>query len=375
MSIDSSKKHTCPLNETSNPYSGITTKYKNGKPNLESISKEMDRIFKERMFDLKFCDTFHVDKITREWSHDAYVLQGEDIDMNYFEEQKDFIKSLDDNEKKILTSYTQYGDRLINGILRGKWNKDNLYDYIQSKVDHNSKDNNSVETFENVFENIFDVKLITKENCMKIVKEYVDKFQTLFLRVPPLKKKLRVFRGLKTSETFDPRKGGIPSPTTDFLSTTYDPHDSSLNNYTGKATNNKEVGCCLMEFVIQPGVRALWIAPISYYQNEKEIIIENGIALYNGCRRTKELMFNLDDLSNNNNNTRDVVDWRPVEVFEFEIKPYESTLAIIRRKGKTIINTGRQILRSLCHLRRTRNNKIEGGRRTRKLHQKKNGKT
>jgi hypothetical protein len=240
--------------------------------------------------------------------------------MEYFLEQKEFIESLDEDDSAILASYTKYGDELINGILRNKWNKNTLFEFISSK---------NPEEFDIVFKTIF-TKRLTKENCLSEVKAYIEKFKEIFKRVPPVKKAIRVFRGLHANDSFDPRRNGIKSPTVDFLSTTYAPYESSLNHFTGEA-------CCIMEFIIQPGVRALWIQGLSYFDHEMEILIENNIALYNGCRKMKMLMHNTD---NNDISHRDV------EVFEFEIKPYRSAFQYAK-------NVTRRVLSKLCYLRGT----------------------
>lgn len=272
----------------------------------------------------KFLFTYDVDDlIDGDLTHNDSVLQNSSFDGNYFIEQKEFIQSLTEREKSILASYTKYGDRLINNISRKKFNKTNLFAYIKNIQDK--------EDFNTVFKDIF-TKPLTEENCYSEVLRYIKLFQKIFEKVPPLKKAIRVFRGIYTNDNFDPRKQGIESPTFDFLSTTYDPYRSSLNNFSGKE-------CCIMEFIIQPGVRAFWIQPISYYPNEMEILIENNVTLYNGCRKNKLLMHNTENNNGNNN-----VDFRDIEVFEFEIKP---NLSFIKKASNIV----RRILSTVCHVR------------------------
>lgn len=294
---------------------------KNGKINSNSIIK----LAKERNNDSKFISSFSVDEITNSWSHDHTVMQDTSFDMYYFKEQKKFIKSLSKEEISILASYTKYGDRLINGMLRNKFSKSTIFSYIESIQG---------EEFNEIFKYVFTSPL-TRDNCYYEVERYVKIFQKLFQKVPILNKAIRVFRGIYVDDLFDPRTQGIVSPTYDFISSTYAPYESSLNNYSGK-------DCCIMEFIIQPGVRALWIEPISYFNHELEIIIENNVDLYNGCRKIKKLMHD----TNNNN-----VDFRDIEVFEFEVKPHVSFF-------KSIKNTTRRMLSKLCYIRGTRRNKI-----------------
>lgn len=287
-------------------------------------SKNFKNAHNEYVKQSKYVFEYNVDDYTESGlTHNHTVIQNTSFDGNYFIEQKEFIESLTEMEKSILASYTQYGDRLINNISRKKFNETNLFAYIKNIQDR--------EDFKNVFKDIF-TKPLTKENCYSEVLRYIKLFQKLFQKVPPLKKAIRVFRGIYTDDNFDPRKQGIESPTYDFLSTTYDPYNSSLNNFSGSE-------CCIMEFIIQPGVRALWIQPISYYTPEMEILIENNVTLYNGCRKIKGLMYNT---GNNNENTS--VDFRDIEVFEFEIKPNLSFI-------KKVSNVTRRILSKLCDVR------------------------
>jgi hypothetical protein len=313
-------RHTLPLVEFN--------KSKNFKTASNEYYKQSKYVFPYNVYDL-------TEGVYTSHNHD--VIQNSSFDSNYFIEQKEFIESLTEVETSILASYTLYGDRLINNISRKIFNETNLFAYI--------KNIQNKEDFKYMFKNIF-TKPLTKENCYSEVLRYIKLFQKLFEKVPPLKKAIRVFRGIYTDDNFDPRKQGIESPTYDFLSTTYDPYNSSLNNFTGKE-------CCIMEFIIQPGVRALWIQPISYYKHEMEIVIQNNIRLYNGCRKIKSLMIDHTYNENTNENTND--DFRDIEVFEFEIKPYVSFI-------QSVTNTTRKILSKMCHVRgvtrkRSRTNK------------------
>jgi len=196
----------------------------------------------------KYGSTFYTNK---GWDHKGHIFQDSDFDTDYFFNQMQFLESLSEEERKLLASYTKYGDRLINGFLRKQWNNQTLFAFISSRMSA---------SWDEVFGGIF--KDLTEGNCMSQVASYVKKYIELFKKVPPVEKPIRVFRGVEVNDTFDPRKGGIKSPTIDFLSTTYAPDNSLLNRYAGE-------GCCVYEFVIYPGVRALWIEPLSYFENEK----------------------------------------------------------------------------------------------------------
>jgi hypothetical protein len=282
------------------------------------------------------------------WDHTAHIFQDSDFDTDYFLKQMQFLESLTEEERKVLASYTKYGDQLINGFLRGQWNNKSLFDFISSRMAGPREDDTP--SWDEVFGDIF--KDLTEDNCMAQVSSYVKKYIELFKKVPPVEKPIRVFRGVRVNDTFDPRKSGIKSPTIDFLSTTYAPDDSLLNRYAGE-------GCCIYEFVIYPGVRALWIQPLSYYRHEKEILIEYNIALYSGCSKFKELMFEKEEDDDEDDEDHGYK-FRYIQVYDFEIKPYESAFNKMKR-------VTRKVLRffSACGRRRNKNNNTTRGKRGR----------
>ena len=286
----------------------------------------------------KYSSTFYTNK---GWDHKEHIFQDSDFDTDYFLKQMQFLESLTEEERKVLASYTNDGYQLINGFLRKQWNNKTLFAFISSRRSP---------SWDEVFGDIF--KDLTEKNCMAQVGSYVKNYIELFKKVPPVEKPIRVFRGVEVNDTFDPRKGGIKSPTIDFLSTTYAPDDSLLNRYAGE-------GCCIYEFVIYPGVRALWIQPLSYFEHEKEIIIEYNIALYNGCSKFKTLMFEKEEDEEGEEGEEGEEDeegedhgfgFRDILVYDFEIKPYKSAFNKVK-------NVTRQLLRFLSTCGRGRNNK------------------
>jgi len=151
------------------------------------------------------------------WDHTAHIFQDSDFDTDYFLKQMQFLESLTEEERKVLASYTNYGYQLINGFLRKQWNNKTLFAFISSRMSGHREDETA--SWDEVFGDIF--KDLTEENCMAQVGSYVKKYIELFKKVPPVEKPIRVFRGVRVNDTFDPRKSGIKSPTIDFLSTTY----------------------------------------------------------------------------------------------------------------------------------------------------------
>jgi len=244
--------------------------------------------------------------------HNTSLYQNSSIDIDYFIKQKEFIDNLSEDDKLLLASYTHYGDRIINNFLRKIWTGKTLLEFLNDNV----KEVEDRDKFKNLLG--VSIDLITEQNFMKIIGDFVEKFRKVFMKVPILEKPLRVFRGIEVDSTFDPRKGGIPSPTIDYLSTTYDPYEGPLHLYSGES-------CCIYEIVINKGVRALWVEPMSKYQHEREIIIENNVIIYNGCRKYKTLTYGVyknDDFAE---------ETRQIDVFEFEIKPYTLPITLTSR--------------------------------------------
>ena len=240
--------------------------------------------------------------------HNTSLYQNSSIDINYFTKQKEFIDNLSEDDKLLLASYTHFGDRIINNFLRKIWTEKTLLAFLNEHVKLMEHD-----TFSKLLG--VSIDLITEQDVMKIIGDFVEKFRKVFMKVPILEKPLRVFRGIEVDSTFDPRKGGIPSPTIDYLSTTYDPYESPLQLYSGES-------CCIYEIVINKGVRALWVEPMSKYPLEREIIIESNVVIYNGCRKYKNLTYGV--YKNHNY----ALETRQIEVFEFEIKPYTPPITL-----------------------------------------------
>jgi hypothetical protein len=100
---------------------------------------------------------------------------------------------------------------------------------------------------------------------MQVATRYVKKFQDLMKRVPPVTTPFRVFRGVAPED--DEIK---VYPLRGFSSTSYDPFTASIDIFT-----NQESKCCVMDITLEKDVRALWIEPISHFEQEREILIDS----------------------------------------------------------------------------------------------------
>jgi hypothetical protein len=157
-----------------------------------------------------------------------------------------------------------------------------------------------------------------KELYLKVAIKYFEVLNNIFQKAPTVKKQIRVFRGIKPSGTdykvllpktklnlskeenyekifrgnyqkYDISilsKNYLPNLFSGFVSTTYSPStamdddfialtkDSFTNPRTG--VNTPQEYCCVFDIVVKPGVKALWLAPISSVHTTTQSINNDG---------------------------------------------------------------------------------------------------
>ena len=213
------------------------------------------------------------------------LYQEDSLPIGWFQEQLTFLRSLTPEDRALLQSYTRNGDEVMSVVMKGttKSTVQELMNIVSklktptSTREYSRVDLNTTERIRRNYadgplevterENIFaptPLETITEANVLKVASDYVSRFKKLMGRVPPVKTPFRVFRGVapedNTIKVF-PLRG--------FSSTTYDPFTTSLDGFTDTTTN-----CCVMDITLQPGVRALWIEPISHFEVEREILVD-----------------------------------------------------------------------------------------------------
>ena len=207
------------------------------------------------------------------------VLYSDGIPQTFFDSQTKFIETLSEEEKQILASYSFIGDEVINKVLRNTENPDELMALVE-KFKKSGSDYNFFKV---------PLDLIKPRNVMRFSREYVDRFNKVFSKVPVLDVPIKVFRG--TRDFRNSLEG--------YISTTYYP-------FFTVAVKNQFVGdtCCIYECKLQTGVRALWLEPISTSPHEREILIEP--AILNASQPIKKKVIFIPGPSNRIQSVRDV---------------------------------------------------------------------
>jgi hypothetical protein len=171
-----------------------------------------------------------------------------DVLYEYIKEQQAFLETLTPDERNLLKSYTLFGDRVINQVLRGN---------ITNVQEENKVFMTNLKSFIRANPLFQPQGVQTRIQRFGIVPEYVGMFLNVFKKVPVLKKELTVYRGIE-------REQDILTHGNEFLSTSYSPNVSRL--FSGP-------DCCFLTIRLKPGIRAFLVEEISNYRDEKEILI------------------------------------------------------------------------------------------------------
>jgi hypothetical protein len=175
----------------------------------------------------------------------------------FFTSQYKFIQSLTPEEKKILKSYTYKGDRVINTILRSTSTP--TYSSFPPLVKNTPFIKQFVKggDIQTIIPTPAEIKEKPPINIVGALPLYMNKFLTIFKKLPPLKESIKVYRGISSTD-------GLNFEGDQFLSTSYKTSTAAI--FSGE-------DCCILNITVYPGVKALWIEPLSRYTEESEILI------------------------------------------------------------------------------------------------------
>ena len=155
------------------------------------------------------------------------------LPVSFQEDQTSFLDSLTLEETNILQSYTNVGNDIINQVLRGNFN---------------TLTEDSINLLK---------KYTLEDTKIGAIPYYVSSFMNIVKKSPVIKDTLRLYRGIKGEEHIDMHKN-------DIISTSY---------YPGVIQQFKGNKCCSIVIDVKPGVRAVWIEKVSFYPEEREVII------------------------------------------------------------------------------------------------------
>lgn len=155
------------------------------------------------------------------------------LPVSFQEDQTSFLDSLTSKETNILQSYTNVGDGIINQVLRGNFN---------------TLTEDSINLLK---------KYTLEDTKIGAIPYYVSSFMNIVKKSPVIKETLRLYRGIKGEEHIDMHKN-------DIISTSY---------YPGVIQQFKGNKCCSIVIEVKPGVRAVWIEKVSFYPEEREVIL------------------------------------------------------------------------------------------------------
>lgn len=153
--------------------------------------------------------------------------------------QTAFLESLTPDEKAILNSYTHHGDRITNAVLRGT-PLEGMRHHIESLP-----------------------MTEPKGTTLGLIPSYVAKFMNVIKKAPIVTEEMTLYRGINAGSSPYQESNG-----NEVLSTTYDP--KIAKTFAGSSSVDH---CCFITIRVIPGVRVLWIEPISRFPDEREVIL------------------------------------------------------------------------------------------------------
>jgi hypothetical protein len=247
--------------------------------------------------------------------HSGYIyLDKDDVDYNFFKEQYEFLLSLTEVELSVLKAYSdKYGSVVLNLVKNHREDKEFLekelaaYDLVRSMGDILGVPREEIWSPKHYGN--WELRRRQDESDQKrayiIGLKYYEAMTNILKKAPTIKKQIRVFRGIKPSETnykivipktklntskkenlekyisgnylshnltYLPRNY-LPNLFSGFVSTTYEPEvATSFTEQTRGAfyLQKAEVyrpreNCCILDILVKPGIKAVWLSPISQF--------------------------------------------------------------------------------------------------------------
>jgi hypothetical protein len=182
------------------------------------------------------------------------------MDYSWLSRQMDYINELSDFEKRIVYTYTIYGDKLANKYIRGILTESDIRELLETvRADRESP-----------FWHYSD-GVVTRENIIHCIKEYIADLNKIILRAPRPVKPIKVFRGIRDGQYIVDGMKENKYKNKEFISTSF---------YLESATTFTDGQCCLLELTLDPGVPCLFTGYVSRRRAEYEITLGMGSVMH-----------------------------------------------------------------------------------------------
>jgi hypothetical protein len=232
----------------------------------------------------------------------------------WFERQTEYILKLSPEDKVRMLGYTYKGDEIVNSYILGKFSPNfiiseeehsnylimklhplvmDMYEHIRLYDDFSQwktayfestiTDENNLDfffkiikktNFPSAYKTVLEVMRRERDNIKKsiwnkIVESYIKGMTKILNMAPVCDSELLVYRGVKTIDYMNIKTPNEIYEQNLFMSTSVDPK-------VAKKFTNVGIECCLMELVVQPKTACLFMSPLSYFEDELEILFAPG---------------------------------------------------------------------------------------------------
>jgi hypothetical protein len=205
--------------------------------------------------------------------HNEYLyLDDNDIDYSWFKKQYDFLLGLSEFEIKVLREYTdKYGYITAKLVERNLENNQSIFRIIHS-----------VQSYTALFNTLFgiDSSKLSPQEMYKYLVLYYNTLLKVIQKAPKIEKQTRLFRGITTPSIYQRKeddtfefKGRISGDqfnlkkSNGLMSSSYNTvvATAAFTNSRGHGKKYANNNCCVLEVILNPGVSAIWLSPLSYF--------------------------------------------------------------------------------------------------------------
>ena len=191
------------------------------------------------------------------------------IDFDWIEANIDYINDLSEDDRKLVTFYTKYGDEFLNSFMRKSLSSQKIESILSKATNTASKQ------FLKNHLAILHARINHPSNIKHTMKPYMTILNRVILGAPPLQREIKVFRGVKDMKWLSNGTHTEPGcmSSTIFLPATLQFMEDEFT------TNPTKILCCLLEIRVRVGTPCAFIAPASKKRGEYEVLFPPGTVL------------------------------------------------------------------------------------------------